>query len=181
MSDGNSVPVTNNTAAPSTPTTGTYIGADSSGKQSFNGRIDAVRFYNQALSTDQIMAIANETSDAKLQSIAITKLPTKLNYLLGEKLMLEGLVVTGTYSDGTTKVENVTVDNITGYNNAILKAGQQLTVAIGSKTASFNVNTFDVLPGSAMVPGRIEGANYNSKHGETLGNERLMMADPHGE
>ncbi|NOU74659.1 hypothetical protein GC098_25240, partial [Paenibacillus sp. LMG 31458] len=168
---GNSIPVTNNTSTPSTPTTGTYIGADSSGKQSFNGRMDAVRVYNQALSTDQIMAIAKETSGAKLQSIAITTPPTKLNYLLGEKLMLEGLVVTGTYSDGTTKVENVTIDNITGYDNAILKAGQQLTVAIGSKTASFNVNTLDVLPGSAMVPGRILGANYNSKHGETLGNE----------
>ncbi|NOU98898.1 discoidin domain-containing protein [Paenibacillus planticolens] len=176
--NGKNTPITNNMAAPSTPTTGTYIGADSSGKQSFNGRIDAVRVYNQALSTDQIMAIAKETSGAKLQSIAITTLPTKLNYLLGEKLMLEGLVVTGTYSDGTTKVENVTVDNITGYDNSTLKAEQQLTVAIGSKTTSFNVNTLNEVPGSAIVPGRILAANYNSKHGETLGNEPVDDGGP---
>ncbi|MES9684605.1 LamG-like jellyroll fold domain-containing protein [Gottfriedia acidiceleris] len=169
--NGNSVPVTNNTTAPSTPTTGTYIGADSRGQQSFNGGIDAVRVYNQALSTDQIMAIANETSNVKLQSIEITKLPKKLNYLRGDLLNIYGLVVTGTYSDETTKVENVTVDNITGFDNANLKEGLQLTVTLGGKTASFNVNILDELPGSALVPGRIKAGNYNSKQGAVLRDE----------
>ncbi|NOU74657.1 carbohydrate-binding protein, partial [Paenibacillus sp. LMG 31458] len=173
-----SLPVTNNTTTPAAPTTGTYIGADSSGRQGFNGRIDAVRVYNQALSTDQIMAIANETSDVKLQSIEITKLPTKLNYLPGDMLIIDGLVVTGTYSDGTTKVENVTTDNITGFDNAILKSGQQLTVTLGGKSASFNVNTLDVLPGSALVPGRIEAVNYNSKDGLTLRNQSVNDGGP---
>ncbi|USK36718.1 carbohydrate-binding protein (plasmid) [Bacillus sp. F19] len=163
--NGNSVPVTNKEATPATPTKGTYIGANSQGKQSFNGRIDAVRVYNQALSTDQIMAMANETSNVKLQSIEITKLPTKLNYLYADALLLNGLVVTGTYSDGTTKVENVTGDHITGFDNANLKAGLPLTVTVGGKTASFNVNILDELPGSASVPGRIEAANYNKKQG----------------
>ncbi|PEZ02505.1 hypothetical protein CN326_20000 [Bacillus sp. AFS018417] len=168
--NGNSVPVTNKEATPATPTKGTYIGANSQGKQSFNGRIDAVRVYNQALSTDQIMAMANETSDVKLQSLEITKLPTKLNYLPGDWLNIDGLIVTGTYSDGTTKVENVTVDNITGFDSSILKEGQQVTVTLGGKTASFNVNILDVLPGSASVPGRIEGVSYNLKHGILLKN-----------
>ncbi|XRG79028.1 LamG-like jellyroll fold domain-containing protein [Rossellomorea sp. GAMAL-10_SWC] len=168
--NGKSTPVTNNTTDPSKPTTGTYIGADSRGQQSFNGRIDAVRIYNQALSTDQIMAMANETSDVKLQSLEITKLPTKLNYLPGDWLNIDGLIVTGTYSDGTTKVENVTVDNITGFNSSILNEGQQVTVALGGKTANFNVNILDVLPGSASVPGRIEGVSYNSKQGILLKN-----------
>ncbi|PUB08339.1 LamG-like jellyroll fold domain-containing protein [Paenisporosarcina sp. OV554] len=176
--NGKSTPVTNNTTAPSTPTTGTYIGADGSGKQSFNGRIDAVRVYNQALSTDQIMAIANETSNVKLQSIEITKPPTKLNYLHGDWFNIEGLIVTGTYSDGTTKEEKVTVDNITGFNSSILKEGQQVTVTLGGKTASFNVNILDVLPGSASVPGRIEGVNYNSKHGVLLKNVPIPDGGP---
>ncbi|WP_052427426.1 LamG-like jellyroll fold domain-containing protein [Neobacillus niacini] len=166
--NGKSTPVTNNTTDPSKPTTGTYIGADSRGQQSFNGRIDAVRVYNQALSTDQIMAIANETSDVKLQSIEITKLPTKLNYLLGDGVNIDGLVVTGTYSDGTTKVENVTDDNITGFNSSTLKEGAPITVTVGGKTASFNVNILDVMPGSASVPGRIEGVNYNSKKPDSV-------------
>ncbi|EPD52052.1 hypothetical protein HMPREF1210_01405 [Paenisporosarcina sp. HGH0030] len=175
--NGKSTPVTNNTTAPYTPTTGTYIGADSRGQQSFNGRIDAVRVYNQALSTDQIMAIANETSNVKLQSIEITKLPTKLNYLQGDGLNIDGLVVTGTYSDGTTKVENVTVDNITGFKS--FRIGKvQLAVTLGGKTASFNVNILDVLPGSALVPGRIESANYNSKQGAVLRNQRINDGGP---
>ncbi|KON86870.1 hypothetical protein AF332_08665 [Sporosarcina globispora] len=163
--NGKSTPVTNNTTAPSTPTTGTYIGADSRGQQSFNGLIDAVRVYNQALSTDQIMAMANETSNVKLQSIEITKLPTKLNYLYADALLLNGLVVTGTYSDGTTKVENVTGDHITGFDSSTLKEGVAVTVTVGGKTDSFNVNILDELPGSASVPGRIEAANYNKKQG----------------
>ncbi|MFC9600246.1 LamG-like jellyroll fold domain-containing protein [Peribacillus butanolivorans] len=166
--NGKSTPVTNNTTDPSKPTTGTYIGADSRGQQSFNGRIDAVRVYNQALSTDQIMAIANETSNVKLQSIEITKLPTKLNYLLGDGVNIDGLVVTGTYSDGTTKVENVTDDNITGFDSVTLKEGAPITVTLGGKTASFNVNILDVMPGSASVPGRIEGVNYNSKKPDSV-------------
>ncbi|USK36707.1 DUF5010 C-terminal domain-containing protein (plasmid) [Bacillus sp. F19] len=166
--NGKSTPVTNNTTDPSTPTTGTYIGADSRGQQSFNGRIDAVRVYNQALSTDQIMAMANETSNVKLQSIEITKLPTKLNYLQGDWLNIDGLVVTGTYSDGTTKVENVTDDHITGFDSVTLKEGVPLTVTVGGKTASFNVNILDVMPGSASVPGRIEGVNYNSKKPDSV-------------
>ncbi|WP_440603394.1 LamG-like jellyroll fold domain-containing protein [Bacillus sp. GB_SG_008] len=166
--NGKSTPVTNNTTDPSKPTTGTYIGADSTGKQSFNGRIDAARIYNQALSTDQIKAIANETSDVTLKSIEITKLPTKLNYLLGDGVNIDGLVVTGTYSDGTTKVENVTDDNITGFDSVTLKEGAPITVTVGGKTASFNVNILDVMPGSASVPGRIEGENYNARKPDSV-------------
>ncbi|PER28952.1 MULTISPECIES: LamG-like jellyroll fold domain-containing protein [Bacillus] len=166
--NGKSTPVTNNTTDPSKPTTGTYIGADSTGKQSFNGRIDSARIYNQALSTDQIKAIANETSDVTLQSIEITKLPTKLNYLQGDGVNIDEMVVTGTYSDGTTKVENVTDDNITGFNSATLKKGLPITVTLGGKTASFKVNILDELPGSASVPGRIEGVNYNSKKPDSV-------------
>jgi hypothetical protein len=51
---------------------------------------------------------------------------------------LAGLVVTGTYSDSTTKPESVTTANITGYNKNTA-APQTLTVTVNGKTATFGV------------------------------------------
>ncbi|MDR1221138.1 MAG: bacterial Ig-like domain-containing protein [Treponema sp.] len=74
-----------------------------------------------------------------LQSIAITSPPHKLRYALGEPLEIYGIVVTGTYSDGTTEWETVNLSNISGYNADML--GQQtVTVTVGDKTATFIVN-----------------------------------------
>jgi hypothetical protein len=47
-------------------------------------------------------------------------------------------VITGTYSDGSTKAETVTAANITGYDNSI-PGVQTLTVTIGGKTVTFTV------------------------------------------
>jgi hypothetical protein len=75
---------------------------------------------------------------ATLQSIAITSQPTKTVYVQGETLNLSGLVVTGTYSDGTTKAETVSLSSISGYNSNTV--GQQtLTVTVGGKTTTFTV------------------------------------------
>jgi hypothetical protein len=73
---------------------------------------------------------------AALQSIAVTRAPDKIIYLPGEALDLSGLVVTGTYTDGTTKTETVTAANVTGYKAAVIGA-QTLTVTLSGKTASF--------------------------------------------
>ncbi|MFD0616118.1 LamG-like jellyroll fold domain-containing protein [Paenibacillus sp. GCM10027629] len=162
--NGNSVPVTNNATTPAAPTTGTYIGADSSGKHGFNGRIDAVRIYNQALSTDQIKAIANETSDAKLESIAITNLPTKRSYAIDEKFDVSGMTVVGTYSDGSTRNETINGNNITGFNPSAVEKGQTLTVTVGGKTATFTVDIYTLKVGTVSVPGVINAVNYIAKH-----------------
>jgi hypothetical protein len=77
-------------------------------------------------------------SAATLQSIVITSLPTKTEYTKGESLNLSELVITGTYSDGTTKAETVSLSNISGY-NADTTGQQSLTVTIGGKTATFTV------------------------------------------
>jgi hypothetical protein len=80
----------------------------------------------------------NPGSGPVLQGIAVTTAPTKTAYEQGEALDLSGLVVTGTYSDGTTKTETVTLSNISGY--SANTAGQQtLTVTVGGKTATFAV------------------------------------------
>lgn len=48
------------------------------------------------------------------------------------------MVVTGTYSDSSTKVETVTKGNVTGFNSA--EAGEKVcTVTVGGKTTTFTV------------------------------------------
>lgn len=81
------------------------------------------------------LAAGNLTS--VLTSIAITP-PTKTVYTKGEVLDLTGLVVTGTYSDGSTKAETVGVSNVTGFNADVI-GSQTLTVTVGDKTATFAV------------------------------------------
>jgi hypothetical protein len=51
---------------------------------------------------------------------------------------MSGLVVTGTYSDGTTKMETVSESTISGYNKDAT-GEQTLTVTVGGKTATFPV------------------------------------------
>jgi hypothetical protein len=77
-------------------------------------------------------------SNAVLQSIAITSPPTKTAYIRGDELDLSGLVVTGTYDDGTTKQETVGIADISGY-DATAVGEQTLTVTVGGKTATFTV------------------------------------------
>jgi len=74
-----------------------------------------------------------------LNKIAITKLATKLIYTVEEALDLTGLVVTGTYSNGSTKVETVTATNVTDFNSAVRVAKQTLTITLGGKTTSYVV------------------------------------------
>jgi uncharacterized repeat protein (TIGR02543 family) len=86
-------------------------------------------------------------NNSALQSIAVTTPPAKTVYITGEALDLSGLEVTGTYTDGTTKVETVGLANISGY-NADVTGTQTLTVTINDKTATFTVT---VNPGDGPV------------------------------
>lgn len=73
-----------------------------------------------------------------LTSIAVTTPPTKTTYAIDEVLDITGMVVTGTYSDSSTKVETVTTDNVTGFDSA--EAGEKTcTVTVSGKTATFTV------------------------------------------
>ena len=75
--------------------------------------------------------------------IAVTVLPVKIQYVVGEGLDLSGLVVTAIYSDGSTKqITDYTTDPV---NNAILDIVGEHTVTIRytekgeTKTADFTV------------------------------------------
>jgi uncharacterized repeat protein (TIGR02543 family) len=75
-----------------------------------------------------------------LNSIEITTLPTKLLYKVGESLDITGMVVTGTYSDGTTKVETITEENVTGFDSSEVTVSQTLTVTVNGKTATYTIS-----------------------------------------
>ena len=74
-----------------------------------------------------------------LQNIAITTPATKLRYTVGDTLDITGLVVIGTYSDGSTKAEPITAANITGFNSLVATTDQVLTITVGAKTITYKV------------------------------------------
>ena len=77
-----------------------------------------------------------------LQSIAITIPATKLVYTVGDTLDLTGLVVTGTYSDGSAQVENITAANVTGFDSSVAATNQVLTINVSGKTTTYTVQIF---------------------------------------
>ncbi|KAB3534416.1 hypothetical protein F8154_08920 [Alkaliphilus pronyensis] len=88
--------------------------------------------------------IQDADSDAEnptpvLISIEITTLPTKTNYLVGESLDLTGIVVTGSFSGGSSGTVDVTVDDVTGFDSSASAASQTLTVTVDGCTDTFDV------------------------------------------
>lgn len=76
---------------------------------------------------------------AELESIAITSPAQKLNYTISEPLDLNGLVVTGTYSDGSTKAEAINEQNIAGFDSTKVAEKQLLTITINGKTTTYTI------------------------------------------
>jgi len=75
-----------------------------------------------------------------LVSISVTTDPTKTRYKIGEELETADMVVTATYSDGTTAA--VTGYTVSDFDSAT--AGQkEITVRYEGKTATFTVNVID--------------------------------------
>lgn len=58
--DGVKKTITNSTAVPNTPTTGTYIGSNHSGGENFAGSVDDARIYDQAMTNAEILALATQ-------------------------------------------------------------------------------------------------------------------------
>ena len=80
-----------------------------------------------------------ESATVTLESLEITTPAAKRSYTVGDTLDITGLVVTGAYSDGSTKPEPITAANITGFNSATAAAEQVLTITIGDKTVTYKV------------------------------------------
>ena len=79
-----------------------------------------------------------------LSSIAVSTPATKLTFAVGDALSIEGLGVTGTYSDNTTKAMAITAANVTGFVSSVPANNQILTVTYGGKTATYTINVVAV-------------------------------------
>lgn len=108
--------------------------------KALNVAVDSVFYYKQDPNklANEYTGGVTPPAPATLVSIAITTHPTKIVYTVGEILDITGMVVTGTYSDDSTKVETVTADNVTGFSSDT--AGEKTcTVTVSGKTATFTV------------------------------------------
>ena len=96
--------------------------------------------------------IVNITVTEKtLTGIAVTNKPTKTQYVVGQSLDLTGLVVTGTYNDGTSAPITITSANISGFDSNTT-GSKTVTVTVDSKTATFNVDIIvKALTGIAVI------------------------------
>jgi|GEM_PF-2112266 len=109
-------------------------------------------FNNKAAATNQVLTITvgnkittyqvQIVAPVTLKSIAITSPANKLTYNIGDELDITGLVVTGTYSDGSTRTENITIANVTGFNSETAASKQLLTITVGGKTTQYTVQVY---------------------------------------
>ena len=74
-----------------------------------------------------------------MTSIAVKTQPTKTTYYVGDSTInLSGLVVTGTYNNGTTSAQTITTSNISGFNTTTSES-KTITVTVSGKTATFPI------------------------------------------
>ena len=94
---------------------------------------------NNYTATSEVLDVG-QTVTATLSSIAITTTATKTAYKIGDALDITGMVVTGTYSDTTTKTETITAADVSGFDSSAAAASQTLTVTVGGKTATYTIS-----------------------------------------
>lgn len=110
--------------------------------------------YNGAATGQKTVTVAYQGHTAtfvvivyELSSIAITTLPAKVQYNVGEKLDLTGMVVTATYSDGVA--EAVTDYTVSGYDGSA--AGTcTVVVAYQGESVSFEVTVAQTTTGITL-------------------------------
>ena len=88
---------------------------------------------------EQTKTITAVKEVANLSSIAVTSLPNKCAYFVGDSTInLTGIEVTGTYVNGTTELLNITAANTSGFNTST--AGVKIiTITVGGKSTTFNI------------------------------------------
>jgi len=117
------------------------IGVGFNNADRFKGVIDDIQVYSDYIPSAAVATVSNE-----LASIAITTPATKTNYAINDTLDITGLVVTGTYSDSSTKVETVTASNVSGFDSANPAESQTLTINVGGKTTTYGINVVPTVP-----------------------------------
>ncbi|WP_242849003.1 putative Ig domain-containing protein, partial [Syntrophomonas palmitatica] len=89
-------------------------------------------------------------------------------YTVGEPLDITGMEVKGTYSDGTTKEEPITADNVTGFDSSAPAEGQVLTVTVGDKSTTYTVTIIQAPAAPAITTGSLPGGTEGTLYSQTL-------------
>ncbi len=110
-------------------------------------------------------------SDIALESISIKTNPSKTTYYVGDKLDQTGLVLTATYSNGTT--ENIT-SGFTCSPATLSTAGTRtITVSYQGKTTTFTLTVQEVVLTSIAVKSKPSKTTYYV--GDTLNKSGLVL------
>ncbi len=94
-----------------------------------------------------------EVTEKVLAGIEVTSLPTVTDYIVGQSLNNDGMIVHAIYSNGTKNVINDYT--ISGYDSSEL-GEQTITVKYSGYSATFNVNVIE--PDIYELPGDLDGS-----------------------
>ncbi|MFZ2149605.1 MAG: DUF4430 domain-containing protein [Minisyncoccia bacterium] len=99
-------------------------------------------FYAHTAIAEEVVPeeIVETPAPATLSLITITHPADKTEYVVGDALDITSLEVTGTYSDDSSNIENVTEEDISGFDSAAPAVGQVLTIIVGEQTTTYTVN-----------------------------------------
>lgn len=130
-------------------------------------------------------------SAATLSSIAVTELPTKVVYVVGQTADYADLVVTATYSDLTTQVIPFESLVITGFDASVAVDDQVITVTYAEVSTTFMIDVIEkaatgiviqslpktnyVLNEASDFSGLVVAATYNDDSTEVLDNLDLTI------
>jgi len=114
-------------------------------------------------------SVQTVSSSVVLNSISVTTPATKLIYSVGDTLDLAGLVVTGRYSDSSTKVETVAAADVTGFNSAVAATAQILTITVGTKTTTYKVQIGAASQGESAGQIQLFSETFSGYGGKTAG------------
>ena len=95
--------------------------------------------------------------------IEVTNPPLKTNYVVGESLDTNGLVVTGYYYGGTSGIIPISMVEINGFDSSIPIKGQVVTVGANGRTATFTVDIF----------AKTYTVTFNSNGGSDIANQTV--------
>ena len=125
----------------------------------------------------QVM-VTEESLPVTLTGIKVKTHPAKTDYKTGEELDLSGMVLTATYSDGSTKdITDTTQFTVSGYDKN-KEGSQTITVTYEGKTAEFQVKVTKVNTTKKVSSIRTASASYKIAAGKKLNLSKELIIAP---
>lgn len=86
-----------------------------------------------------VLDVAKTTHDKEVLQVAISSLPTKLVYYVGEQPSYTGLTITTTFNDGTEFTEGPEACTFSGFNSEFAEEEQRITVKYKEHTFVYTI------------------------------------------